>query len=83
VLAGGNVAALVVRVGATVRKPANAATPAVHALLDHLHATSFAGARRALGRDASGRQVLEFVPGECARTGFRRWTLRSCCGWAR
>ncbi|MDX6540706.1 MAG: hypothetical protein QOI71_2316, partial [Gaiellales bacterium] len=33
VLAGGNVAAVVVRVGATVRKPATPATPAVHALL--------------------------------------------------
>ena len=66
VLAGGNVAASVVRVGATVRKPANAATPAVHALLDHLHAASFSGAPRALGRDASGRQVLEYVPGDCA-----------------
>jgi Ser/Thr protein kinase RdoA (MazF antagonist) len=63
VLTGGNVAAQVVRVGATVRKPANAATPAVHALLDHLAAVGFDGSPRALGLDDAGRQVLEYVPG--------------------
>ena len=35
-LVGGNVAAAVVRIGATARKPAVAATPAVEAVLDHL-----------------------------------------------
>jgi Ser/Thr protein kinase RdoA (MazF antagonist) len=66
VLAGGNVAAVVVRVGATVRKPATPATPAVHALLDHVVAAGFDGAPRALGLDAAGRQVLEYIPGELA-----------------
>lgn len=61
ILAGGNVAAGVVRVGDTVRKPVTAATPAVEALLRHLD--GFAGAPRTFGRDEKGRQVLEFVPG--------------------
>jgi Ser/Thr protein kinase RdoA (MazF antagonist) len=67
-LAGGNVAALVARVGATVRKPVTAATPAVHALLDHLAAAGFDGAPRALGLDATGRQVLEYIAGDTADT---------------
>ena len=62
-LAGGNVAAHVVRVGATVRKPA---TPAVEAVLRHLERVGFAGAPRALGRDEQGRQVLEYVEGPLA-----------------
>ncbi|HET6173135.1 MAG TPA: phosphotransferase [Gaiellales bacterium] len=66
VLAGGNVAASVVRVGSTVRKPATPATPAVHALLQHLAVAGFDGAPRALGRDDAGRQVLEYVPGVTA-----------------
>lgn len=65
-LTGGNVADSVVRVGGTVRKPATAATPAVHALLRHLHAAGFAGAPRAFGLDSRGRQVLEYVPGPLA-----------------
>jgi Ser/Thr protein kinase RdoA (MazF antagonist) len=66
VLSGGNVAAQVVRVGATVRKPVTAATPAVHALLDHLALVGCDGAPRALGHDPAGRQVLEYVPGQMA-----------------
>ena len=57
VLTGGNVAAQVVRVDATVRKPATPATPAtpaVEALLRHLEAAGFAGAPRALGALAAG-----------------------------
>lgn len=61
VLAGGNVAAAVVRVGDTVRKPVTPATPAVEALLAHLD--RFPGAPRHFGRDDQGRQVLEYVPG--------------------
>jgi Ser/Thr protein kinase RdoA (MazF antagonist) len=67
-LTGGNVADAVVRVGATVRKPAVAATPAVHALLDHLARAGFDGAPRSLGRDELGRHVLEYVPGRMADT---------------
>lgn len=66
-LAGGNVAAGVVRVGGTVRKPGTGATAAVEALLEHL-AAGFAGAPRTLGRDERGRHVLEYVPGRMADT---------------
>jgi hypothetical protein len=65
-LAGGNVSASVVRVGATVRKPASPSSAAVEALLEHLASVGFDGAPRALGRDERGRVVLEFVPGTLA-----------------
>ncbi|HYH28917.1 MAG TPA: phosphotransferase [Pseudonocardia sp.] len=63
-LAGGNVSAGVVRVGDTVRRPAGPWTPAVHALLAHLHEVGFHSAPRPLGIDDRGREVLTFVPGE-------------------
>jgi len=66
-LAGGNVAAEVVRVGNTVRKPAGNWTPAVESLLAHLGASGFPGAPRTLGRDERGRHVLEYVPGILAQ----------------
>jgi hypothetical protein len=56
----------VVRVGNTVRRPAGPWTPAVHALLGHLHAVGFEGAPRPLGMDDRGREVLTFVPGAVA-----------------
>ncbi|MEU7996116.1 phosphotransferase [Micromonospora sp. NPDC049060] len=59
-----NATAGVVRVGDTVRRPVGPWTDAVDALLEHLHAVGFSGAPRPLGRDAQGRQVLEYVPGE-------------------
>jgi Phosphotransferase enzyme family len=62
-LAGGNVSAGIVRVGDTVRRPAGPWTPAVHALLAHLHDAGFHAAPRPLGLDERGREVLEFVPG--------------------
>jgi len=65
-LAGGNVAAEVVRIGDTVRKPWTEATPFVHAFLGHL--SGFEAAPRVLGRDASGRQILEYVPGQLAES---------------
>jgi len=68
VLAGGNVAEVVVRVGSTVRKPATASTAAVEALLDHFAEVGFSGAPRSLGRDELGRHVLEYIPGELAYT---------------
>jgi hypothetical protein len=67
-LLGGNVATGVVRVGRTVRKPATAATPAVHALLAHLAGTGFDGSPRPLGLDEQGRQILEYVAGPLADT---------------
>ena len=65
-LTGGNVAAEVVRVGRTVRKPATPATPAVAALLQHLTAAGFHGSPQHLGLDDTGRQILEYIPGKLA-----------------
>ena len=62
-LLSGNIAASVVKLGNTVRKPGGKATPAVEAVLAHLHAAGFSGAPQSLGRDEAGRQVLEYVPG--------------------
>jgi Ser/Thr protein kinase RdoA (MazF antagonist) len=53
----------VVRVGDTVRRPAGPWTPAVHALLEHLHGVGFRGAPRPLGLDERGREVLTYLPG--------------------
>jgi hypothetical protein len=50
-LSGGNVSDGVVRVGDTVRRPAGPWTPAVHALLTHLHDAGFDAAPRPLGLD--------------------------------
>jgi hypothetical protein len=72
-LHGGNMSGGVVRVGGTVRRPAGPWTPAVHALLAHLHAAGFRGAPRPLGIDERGREVLSFIPGAVAwPDGFRR-----------
>ncbi len=65
-LSGGNMSSGVVRVGDTVRRPAGPWTPAVHALLSHLHDAGFHGAPRPLGIDELGREVLTFVPGTVA-----------------
>ena len=65
-LPGGNLSSRVVRVGATVRRPVGPWTPAVHALLEHLHAVGFDGAPRVLGLDDAGREILEYIPGEMA-----------------
>jgi hypothetical protein len=56
-LAGGNVSGGVVRVGDTVRRPAGFWTPAVHALLKHLHEAGFRGAPDFLAASAAaGRE---------------------------
>ena len=65
-LEGGNVSSGVERVGDTVRRPAGVWTPAVHALLHHLHTVGFQGAPRPLGLDEQGREVLTFIPGTVA-----------------
>jgi len=64
ILEGGNVAAEVVRIGDTVRKPWTAATPYVHAFLRHLEGVE--AVPRALGRDGQGRQILAYAPGRLA-----------------
>jgi hypothetical protein len=63
-LPGGNVTAGVVRVGDTVRRPAGPWTPAVHALLVHLHDVGYDGSPRSLGLDERGRHVVEWVEGD-------------------
>ena len=65
-LSGGNVAAGVIRVGDTVRRPAGPQTPAVHALLMHLERVGYRHAPRSLGLDDAGRHVLEYIPGRMA-----------------
>ncbi len=62
-LSGGNTT-VVVRVGDTVRRPVGPWTPAVHDVLNHLTAVGFSGSPRVIGVDDSGREMLEFVPGE-------------------
>ena len=61
-LPGGNTGGACL-VDGTVRRASGPWTPAVHALLDYLHAQGFAGAPRALGVDETGREVLSFMPG--------------------
>ncbi|MFF4410598.1 phosphotransferase [Streptomyces sp. NPDC001404] len=61
----------IVRVGNTVRRPAGPWTPAVHALLTHLHGVGFRAAPRPLGIDEQGREVLTYAPGKVIwRDGF-------------
>src|SRR3984885_11836557 len=68
-LGGGNMSSGVVRSGDTVRRPAGPWTPAVHALLAHLHDAGLRGAPRPLGIDERGREVLTFIPGTPAWPG--------------
>jgi len=65
-LLGGDVTEGIVRAGDTVRRPLNANSPFIHALLSHLEAVGFTGAPRFLGIDAAGREVLSFIEGEVA-----------------
>jgi hypothetical protein len=88
-LAGGNMSGGVVRVGDTVRRPAGPWTPAVHALLTHLHAAGFRGAP--LMTDAYGlteRERLDIIPLLARRTRamhafLAREAARGTQPWAR
>jgi hypothetical protein len=53
-----------VRVGSTVRRPVRTETPAIHALLRHLHAVGFTRVPEPLGVDEHGREVLSYLVGE-------------------
>lgn len=66
---------LVLRVGDTVRRPRRATSPATAALLQHLEQVGFDGAPRYLGEDASGRDVLSYVPGRAATLPYPDWAL--------
>jgi Ser/Thr protein kinase RdoA (MazF antagonist) len=57
---------VVVRVGDTVRRPVGPWTPAVHALLRHLHANGFRQAPEPLGLDDQGREIITLLPGRVA-----------------
>jgi hypothetical protein len=59
----GDVTEEVVRVGSTVRRPAQPQSAAVADYLEHLRVAGFDGAPRFLGRDASGRDVLDYLEG--------------------
>ena len=63
-LPGGNTAP-VVRVGDTVRRTAGPWTAQVHALMNGLRASGCDVVPEPRGIDAEGREVVEYVPGEC------------------
>lgn len=84
-LDGGNVGEPV-RIGDTVRRPTGPWTPAVHALLDHLHAAGLRGVPRVHGLDARGREILDFLPGEVVDVDaglVSEARLRSLARWTR
>ncbi|HEX5828821.1 MAG TPA: phosphotransferase [Candidatus Limnocylindrales bacterium] len=64
---------LVVRVGATVRRPVRPHSAAVAAFLRHLESAGFGGAPRHLGHDEQGREMLTFLEGDVALPPFPRW----------
>ena len=63
----------VVRIGSTVRRPAQPQSAAVADYLQHLEEVGFGGAPRFLGRDRSGRDVVDFVAGEVAGDPPQPW----------
>ena len=69
----GDVTAGVVRVGGPIRRPHQPQSLAVAAYLDWLEDAGFDGAPRFLGRDAEGRDVLTFLPGQCAGPVPEAW----------
>ncbi len=72
-LARGDVTAGVVRVGATVRRPAQPQSLAVAHYLDHLASAGFGGSPRYLGRDHAGRDVLDHLEGQVAGDPPEEW----------
>jgi hypothetical protein len=60
-------------VGDTVRRPVQANSPLVHALLKHLERAGFTGAPRFLGIDTAGREVLTYIEGEVAGRPRPAW----------
>lgn len=72
-LPAGDVTDGVVRLGDTVRRPAQPHSAAVADYLDHLAAAGFDGAPRYLGRDRAGRDVLTYLPGDVAGDPPEAW----------
>ena len=72
-LPAGDVTEGVLRVGGTVRRPHQPQSYAVADYLDWLENAGFEGSPRFLGRDPSGRDVLTFLPGNCAGAVPEQW----------
>jgi hypothetical protein len=70
----GDVTEGVVRVGGTVRRPHQPQSLAVAGYLDHLERTGFDASPRYLGRDARGRDVLTYLPGDVAGDPPDAWS---------
>src|SRR3954471_11507083 len=66
---------LVVRLGDTVRRPQTAASPGIHAILQHLERVGFDGAPRYLGIDDQDREILSYVPGHVPVAPHPDWAL--------
>ena len=75
ILPAGDVTEGVVRVNDTVRRPHQPQSFAVAAYLDYLERVGFDASPRYLGRDAVGRDVLTFVPGDVASDPPESWAL--------
>ena len=69
----GDVTDGVVRVGGTIRRPHQPQSLAVAEYLDWLDDAGFECSPRFLGRDPQGRDVLTFVPGDCAGSPPESW----------
>ena len=63
ILSGGRLTGGVVRIGETVRRPANQASGFMALLLNHLQESGFTGAPRYLGRDEKGCDILTYISG--------------------
>ncbi|MFN3866043.1 MAG: phosphotransferase [Demequina sp.] len=64
VLAGGNMNGPVVRIGDRVHRQAGPQADTIHRLLTHVRAQGVDWVPRAHGFDDSGREVLDFLPGD-------------------
>lgn len=62
------------RVGQTVRRPTGPWTPAVHALLNHLHGR-IPAVPRVYGIDEQGREIIEYLPGRIIDIDTDRLTI--------
>jgi Phosphotransferase enzyme family len=71
-LTGGNTN-IVERVGDTVRRTGGPWTPTVHALLNHLRTRGIDWLPRPLGVDASGRELVTFLPGTVPQYPMPDW----------
>jgi hypothetical protein len=68
-------AGAVIRVGGVVFRPTNPYTPAIHALLRHLHGVGFDAVPVPLGVEPDGRERLAFIPGNVPCPPFPSWSL--------